>query len=119
MKLFNDHRTFKVLAVCWMAIIFWLSSMPDLPSPSLFSAQDKLAHVLVFGVLGFLFSRSFSPRDENLPFTRVLLVTLMVAVYGGFDEAHQLFVPGREASLGDLAADAVGGFLAGIFFWKR
>ena len=119
MKLLNDHRTFKVLAVFWMATIFWLSSIPDLTSPSLFSAQDKLAHVLVFGVLGFLFSRSFRPRDEDLPFTRVLLVTLLVAVYGGFDEVHQLFVPGREASLGDLAADTVGGFIAGIFFWKR
>ncbi|MBW1707693.1 MAG: VanZ family protein [Deltaproteobacteria bacterium] len=119
MKLLNDHRTFKALAVCWMAIIFGLSSLQDLPGPSLFYAQDKLAHVLVFGVLGFFFSRSFRPRDENLSFTRVLLVTLMVAVYGGFDEAHQMFVPGREASLGDLAADTVGGFLAGIFFWKR
>ena len=119
MKLLNDHRTFKALAFFWMAVIFWLSSMPDLPSPSLFSAQDKLAHVLVFGILGFLFSRSFRPRDEDPSFTRVLLVTLMVALYGGFDEAHQMFVPGREASLGDLAADTVGGFLAGIFFWKR
>jgi VanZ family protein len=43
----------------------------------------------------------------------------MVAVYGGFDESHQMFVQGREASLGDLAADTVGGFLAGLFFWKR
>jgi VanZ family protein len=119
MKLLNDHRTFKVLAVFWMTTIFWLSSIPDLPAPSFFSAQDKLAHVLVFGVLGFFFSRSFRLRDEDLPFTRVLLVTLMVALYGGFDETHQLFVPGREASLGDLAADTVGGFLAGLFFWKR
>jgi len=119
MKLLNDHRTFKVLAVFWMTTIFWLSSIPDLPAPSFFSAQDKLAHVLVFGVLGFFFSRSFRLRDENLPFTRVLLVTLMVALYGGFDETHQLFVPGREASLGDMAADTVGGFLAGLFFWKR
>jgi VanZ family protein len=119
MKFLNDHRTFKVLAVFWMAAIFWLSSIPDLPSPSLFSAQDKLAHILVFGFLGFLFNRSFRPRDEAPPFTRVLLVTLMVALYGGFDEVHQLFVPGRQASPGDLAADTVGGFLAGLFFWKR
>ena len=69
--------------------------------------------------MGFLFSRSFRPRDEDPSFTRVLLVTLMVAVYGGFDEVHQLFVPGREAGLGDLAADMAGGFLAGLFFWKR
>ena len=119
MKLLNDHRTFKILAVFWMAVIFCLSSISDLPSPSLFSAQDKLAHILVFGVLGFLFSRSFRPHDEDSLFTRVLLVTLMVALYGGLDELHQMFVPGREASLGDVAADTAGGFLAGLFFWKR
>ena len=110
---------FKALALFWMAAIFWISSISDPPSPSLFSAQDKLAHVFVFGFLGFLFSRSFRNQHEDLRLTRVMLVTLMVALYGGFDEVHQVFVPGREASLGDLAADAVGGFLAGIFFWKR
>ena len=119
MKLLSDHRTFKILALFWMAFIFCLSSIPDPPAPSVFRAQDKIAHVLAFGILGALFSRSFRPRDREPRFTRVLLITLMVAVYGGFDESHQMFVPGREASLGDLAADVVGGFLAGIFFWKR
>ena len=118
MKLLSDHRTFKVLALFWMALIFFLSSIPDLPAPSVFRAQDKIAHVLVFGVLGFLFSHSFKPRDGEPRFTRVLLITLMVALYGGFDESHQMFVPGREASLGDLVADTLGVFLAGIFSYK-
>ena len=105
MKLLSDHRTFKVLALFWMALIFFLSSIPDLPAPSVFRAQDKIAHMLVFGILGFLFSRSFKPLEKDPGFRRVLLITLMVAVYGGLDESHQMFVPGREASLGDLAAD--------------
>jgi VanZ family protein len=43
----------------------------------------------------------------------------MVAAFGGFDEAHQHLVSGREASIGDLAADAIGGFVAAIIFWRR
>jgi VanZ family protein len=102
-----------------MAMIFILSSIPDPIGPSLFSAQDKIAHVLVFGFLGFLFTRSFKPSEEKPTFIRVLLVTLMVALYGGLDETHQLFVAGREASLTDVLADAVGGFIAGIVFRSR
>lgn len=102
-----------------MVMIFWLSSRPDLPVQPLFWGQDKIAHAVVFGILGLLFAFSFRPRQGNSPPIRILLITLMVAVYGGFDEAHQLFVPGREASISDLAADTVGGFLAGILFWKR
>jgi VanZ family protein len=100
-------------------MIFYLSSRSDLPAPSLFMGLDKLAHALVFGILGFLFGRSFKLRKGDAPFSRVLLITLMVAVFGGLDEAHQLFVPGRMASIGDIAADIGGGFLFALIFWRR
>jgi VanZ family protein len=100
-------------------MIFYLSSRSDLPAPSLFMGLDKLAHALVFGILGFLISRSFKLRGENVPFSRVLLITLMVAIYGGFDEAHQLFVSGRVASIGDFIADTGGGLVSALVCWKK
>lgn len=102
-----------------MVVIFWLSSQSDLPTPSLFTGMDKLGHAVVFGVLGFLFSRSFKLQKGNIPFSRVLLITLMVAICGGLDEAHQLFVSGRIASIGDIGADTVGGFLSALMCWRR
>jgi VanZ family protein len=48
----------------------------------------------------------------------VVVITMMVALYGAFDEIHQLFVPGREASMGDLVADVVGGLVAAVLFRK-
>jgi VanZ family protein len=46
-------------------------------------------------------------------------VALLVAFYGAFDEVHQLFVPGREGSLGDLGADISGGVISAVWFVKR
>lgn len=118
-RLIHNYRFYRILAVCWIVMIFWLSSQSDLPTPCLFTGLDKLGHALVFGALGFLFSRSFKLQKGNIPFSRVLVVTLMVAICGGLDEAHQLFVSGRIASIGDIAADTAGGFVSAFMCWRR
>ncbi|RLB19916.1 MAG: VanZ family protein [Deltaproteobacteria bacterium] len=92
--------------------------MPDIPGPDLFSAQDKLEHLLVFGVLGFLFARSLGPRREKLWQWQVAVVTLMVAVYGAVDEIHQSFVIGRDASLSDFLFDTLGGFIFALLSYR-
>jgi VanZ family protein len=119
MWLTKDYRTYRIMALGWMVMIFFLSSRSDLPAPSFFWGQDKVTHMLVFGVLGFLFARSQWPKRVTSPFGRVVVITMMVALYGAFDEIHQLFVPGREASPGDLVADVVGGLVAAVLFRKR
>jgi VanZ family protein len=119
MRLIKDHRLYRFLSIGWMVLIFWLSSRPELPVPMLFWGQDKLGHALVFGILAFLYARSFRPREENPSFARVLLITLMVAAYGMFDEVHQMFIPGRDASIADLAADTAGGFFSAVIFYNK
>jgi VanZ family protein len=114
-----DYRVWRALALAWMALIFFLSSKSDLPVPPLFPLQDKIEHGVAFGVLGFLFHRSFKPRWAPPLLKRVLVLTAMVAAYGGFDELHQSFVPARDASLSDLAADTIGGLVSAIIFSVR
>ncbi len=104
---------FRALTLGWMALIFFLSSQPDVPAPDLFSQQDKAAHLLVFGVLGLLLAFALTP-PAAASWRRVLLITALVTVYGVTDELHQYFVPGREASAWDVLADGVGGFLAAL-----
>ncbi len=109
---------FRALTVGWMLLIFLLSSQPDIPAPDLFSQQDKMAHLLVFGMLGLLLAFSLTP-PAAASWRRVLLITALVTAYGVTDELHQYFVPGREANAWDVLADGVGGFLAGMFlFWR-
>jgi VanZ family protein len=114
LTLWMDHRVWRVLALGWMALIFFLSSKSSLPVPSLFPLQDKIEHGIVFGILGLFFHRSFKPPWAPPVLNRVLVITAMVAAYGAFDEFHQSFVPARDASLSDLAADTMGGLVSAI-----
>ena len=40
----------------------------------------------------------------------VFIITGISVLYGITDELHQYFVPGRDCSIFDLTADAIGGF---------
>ena len=66
---------------------------------------DKAAHFSVYAMLGALTARALlSPRT-----VRALVVAAgFIAVFGALDEVHQLWVPGREASVWDWTADLLG-----------
>lgn len=91
-------------AVLWAAALFWQSSSSDAGSFLGFlpSGSDKVLHAGAYAVLGGLLTAATS--------NPVLGVALAIA-YGVSDEIHQSFVPGRDASVGDLVADAVGAAL--------
>jgi len=42
---------------------------------------------------------------------------LIAAAYGATDELHQYFVPGRQADVADLLADAIGAIAAAGAIW--
>ena len=92
------NRAYLAAALLYMAAIFALSSLPGsaagIPPP-----WDKLAHFLEYAVLGFLLGRGTG---------RFFSALAIAALYGASDELHQAFVPGREASALDWAADLLG-----------
>jgi VanZ family protein len=96
--------------VVWAAVIFAFSAQPDLGTGLGFwdFVLRKIAHVVVFAILGLLLARV-------LPLRYAVLVGVL---YGALDELHQHFVPGRVASVGDVAIDAVG-VAIGVFVWRR
>jgi VanZ family protein len=109
---------FRALTAGWMVLIYVLSSQPSLPTPELFPGEDLLAHAVFYAILGVFLARSLAaPRVTT--WKRILLLTILVAAYGAFDEYHQSFVPGRDASAWDMLADGLGGFLAALtLFWQ-
>lgn len=64
------------------------------------SAVRPVAHVLVYGILALLLARGLGNR-----FAIAWLATLALATA---EELHQLFIPGRYATLTDWACNAAG-----------
>jgi VanZ family protein len=100
-------------AVLWAALIFTLSSIAGLPAPP-GGLTDKHAHLITYAVLCAclvwgLTDRAPARTTWGIAGTAVALA----ALYGASDEWHQSFVPGRETSMLDLAADTAGAVLAG------
>lgn len=118
------HRAryvFLVLAFAWAGLIFFLSSQPGIDAPMLFPGQDKLFHLIAYGVLGFLGVGALKITDEGYRRRQVWFVALAVMLYGVSDEIHQYFVPGRSAEALDAVADAVGAMLGAwtMFYLAR
>ncbi|GAG83877.1 unnamed protein product [marine sediment metagenome] len=104
-------------------LIFFLSSLPELPQPPLkFPFLDKIGHLLEYALFGYLLKRGFSnsPRPKLSSYSSFLAV-LTAFLYGVSDEIHQIFVPTRNPEVLDLLFDGIGAVLGvlGGRFLKR
>jgi VanZ family protein len=71
------------------------------------SGTDKVLHFIAYAVLAALLCRALS--GSGVTAARTLLWAFVLAtLYGVSDEVHQSHVPGREADVMDLLADALG-----------
>ena len=122
----RDHNFYLVWLIYWLpvagwaGVIFSLSSVPGTGLPSLFPFQDKIAHLIVYFILGVLILRALNRTNPALSYAeRYAFTFFAVLFYGITDEAHQLNVYLRDCSFWDACADAVGGLFAIIFFQMR
>ena len=86
--------------------MFFLTSFPKLPKPpSSIIGFDKLAHFVMYLILGFLYvlknaDFAIEKLRRNLFYIALLLPLL--------DEIHQIPIPGRTFSWYDIIADILG-----------
>ena len=95
--------------ILYMALIFAVSSMeqPPLPMPKFeWLSIDKLYHFIEYSILSVLLTTAF----VNAP-PKWLPTNWM----------HQMFVPGRFATLSDLISDAIGAIagVVGVYLYYR
>jgi VanZ family protein len=97
--------------VAWAALIFTLSSVPDLGTGlgGWDLAVRKIAHAAEYAVLGALLLRAIG---RELPAAAISIA------YAVTDEVHQAFVPGRQGAVVDVLIDAVG-VLLGVYVVGR
>jgi VanZ family protein len=101
----------------WAAALFFASSMSDVGPAG--RIPDWVTHGLAYLVFALLIARALAGGlGRVLPGRAVAITTLLATLYGASDEWHQSFVPGREASAGDVAKD-LGGALSGALLFRR
>jgi len=129
---------FSILSFFYIAAIFILAGSPVVETLSEFNPYSLL-HVPLYGIMTLLLVFSMVPisrgfkdgaiqpgsdstrprsRDTADPTFRLLLAGGIAWAVGIFDEVHQLYVPGRDGSVTDVALDMVGIAIALLLcFW--
>lgn len=92
-------------AAAWAAVLFLLSEWSAVPRSTWAALNDKVVHVALFAVLGAALAWGRRHAAAAPPHWSLLLLG---CGYGALDEWHQSYVPGRQPSAGDLAADMIG-----------
>lgn len=99
-----------VPALAWMALIFYLSSIPDLKLDNQFSAFDfvlrKIAHMVEYAILFSLLFWGLGNDKQNS--STMTFAALMAGLYAVSDEVHQHFVPTRNGAITDILIDWTG-----------
>jgi len=106
-------------------VLWWLLTMYVLISPIPSDVEmryneiiDKFIHFVLFFVLGVLQSSCFyvSFANNNKAIKTVILVMAWGIITGVISELIQGYLVGRDASIGDFIADALGSIAAIIVF---
>lgn len=129
----GSRVTLYIVTVAWAGLIFYFSTVTFGPgfsqvilarelaifhlrvSPTAFhhldTLQRKAAHLIVYGIFAVLLYGAVGGRD-SFRRRRTFWCILIAAGYALTDEFHQIFVPGRNASLVDCGIDTVGATVA-------
>ncbi len=101
---------YEVPVIFYACLIYTFSSVTMLPKEvSLINGIDKLAHLIEYFAFGFLICRSLSNVKAHFIKQNALLIAVLFGTcFGLGDEWHQSYVPGRDATIGDVLVDAVG-----------
>ncbi|MGC9364493.1 MAG: VanZ family protein [Fidelibacterota bacterium] len=111
---------FKLPAILYSILIFYLSSLPQrqLPQVPIFGF-DKILHILEYLVYGLTLMLAFTNAKKNFFRAHALFVSAFVGfLYAASDEFHQLYVAGRDCTWSDFFADAFG-LILGIYLYKK
>ena len=106
-------RALYILFVVWMVFVTICSLLPSTSFPSsvvpLWGKIDKIGHFVAYFGASLLFYLTFRTRFKKID----IYAVLFASGYGALMELGQLFVPGRDCSLGDVAIN----FSGALFFF--
>jgi VanZ family protein len=133
----NKRLLWWVLVLTWCAIIFYFTESPTFTGEntqkiidsSITGSQEskdqvkylnylirKSSHLIAFGFLAFLVWEAMTPNCWAY-----IGAWTFATLYGGIDEWHQSYIPGRSASIYDVLIDSLGAsvILLILFLWNK
>ena len=113
------HWYRRALPAYWI-FLFCVTHFPRLSfGPDLPNWTDRIAHVVAFGLLAFLFFRSVQTSRRKLSDTFVWAAGVLLCAYAAVDEYLQQFVQ-RSPDVRDWACDAAGIIaVLAVLEWRR
>jgi VanZ family protein len=118
----TDHFSSANTAQLFGSLSSWL--FPEIPTEEIAPVHGlirKLGHWTEYFILAVLMMRALRKETgKNLELRHAVHTLIFILIYALSDELHQVFVPSRTASLGDVMIDVLGG-ICGIFWmvWYR
>ena len=108
---------FHLPAIAYAALIYYVSSLQQIHPPSFgIEWDDKIYHFGEYAVFSLLIFVALKYYRTGFILRHVHLWAVVIpCLFAISDEIHQYYVPGRDATLGDLAADFLGVFSAQLF----
>ena len=95
-----------VPVVLWGAILIFIGGRSNVPSVQTSLPLDKVAHFVLYGVLGALAASAWIRSGRTRGMAAALLLAAMLT--GAADEMNQRRVEGRTSDIADWLADVVG-----------
>ncbi len=104
-----------MILMLWLTALFAASVLPvsglsihmEIPA-------DKVEHFIAYGITALLFFRYFSTRQSYHAFW---LAIFAASAFGIAMEVVQAFIPYREFSFGDMAANTTGALVFSLVYW--
>ncbi len=108
---------YYIPVIIYVAVIYLFSSVTIDVGKIPVVNSDKFMHILEYSLLGLLFMRAYlNTAGKDYKIRGMFTTVFFTFLFGCSDEYHQLFVPNRVVSLGDILADTIGGFIGSIFY---
>ena len=108
---------FWLPVLVYVTIIYSLSAQPNLKPPIRFPNADKFYHLLEYCGLGMLLARALrATLRVRVPLFAAMMALGIGMAIGASDEILQSFVPGRDSSVFDFAADSIGVMIAQLVY---
>ncbi|MDE3237034.1 MAG: VanZ family protein [Bacteroidota bacterium] len=117
----NTKKLHLLAAIAWFLLILYLLTIPGTSLPEITWIDkyqgDKLIHITLFGVLGYLFS--YPVKDHSKKFFWISVIAITGFLYGvAMEFVQKYFIPFRSFDIDDMLADGAGSLLA-YWWWRK